>query len=420
MQATPKQDVALTLRAFFTSVRSYTETLCEPLEVEDYIPQPVIDASPPKWNIAHTTWFFEEMILKKFAPGYQVFDENFSFLFNSYYNSVGDRTARDYRGAISRPTVKEVFEYRKYVNEQMMKLLSEPPAVAGGLTQASFKSADMQGADLQPPATAGGSDLTDLVILGLNHEQQHQELFLTDLKYTFSLNPLFPVYHPDFACEETASGTGKYVEVKGGIHEIGHNGEGFCFDNELSRHKVYLEDFEISDRLVTNGEFIEFIDAGGYDDPMLWHSDGWDWVKQNDVASPLYWHHDNTDWRHYTLAGLRDLPMDAPVTHVSYYEAAAFAEWNGGRLPTEFEWEIASSRLDWGQRWEWTNSAYLPYPGFKKAAGAVGEYNGKFMINQMVLRGASVVTPAGHSRSTYRNFFNPHLRWQFTGIRLAK
>ncbi len=382
----------MTLSAFYTSVRAYTEKLCEPLETEDYVPQPVIDASPPKWNIAHTTWFFEEMILKKFVPGYQVFDENFSFLFNSYYNSVGDRTARDYRGAISRPTVKEVFEYRKYVDEKMAVLLvGDVPA-----------------------------DVRDLVVLGLNHEQQHQELFLTDLKYTFSLNPLFPVYHPDFAFEETASGTGNFIEVKGGIDEIGAGGEGFCFDNELSRHKVYIEDFAISDRLVTNGEFIEFIDAGGYGDPMLWHSDGWDWVKQNDVASPLYWHLDGQDWRHYTLAGLCDLPLDAPVTHVSYYEAAAYAEWKGCRLPTEFEWEVASSQFDWGQRWEWTNSAYLPYPGFKKAAGAVGEYNGKFMINQMVLRGASVVTPAGHCRPSYRNFFNPHLRWQFTGIRLAK
>ena len=392
MQATPKQETSTDIRAFYTSVRSYTEKLCEPLETEDYIPQPVIDASPPKWNIAHTTWFFEEMVLKKFVPDYKVFDDNFSFLFNSYYNSIGDRTARDYRGAISRPTVKEVFEYRKYVDEKM---------------------ADLLGDDV--PA-----EVRDLVVLGLNHEQQHQELFLTDLKYTFSLNPLFPVYHPDFAFEETASGTGSFVEVKGGIHEIGHNGEGFCFDNELSRHKVYLEDFAISDRLVTNGEFIDFIDAGGYDDPMLWHSDGWDWVKQNDVSSPLYWHRNDQGWRHYTLAGLRDLAMNAPVTHVSYYEAVAYAEWKGRRLPTEFEWEIASSHFEWGQRWEWTNSAYLPYPGFKKAAGAVGEYNGKFMINQMVLRGASVVTPAGHCRPSYRNFFNPHLRWQFTGIRLAK
>ncbi len=410
MQATPKQERSTDLSTFYTSVRAYTEKLCEPLETEDYIPQPVIDASPPKWNIAHTTWFFEEMVLKKFVPDYKLFDENFSFLFNSYYNSVGDRTKRDNR-SLSRPTVKEVFEYRRYVDERMLALLSEPPPSEGGQDDSPENWA---------PAHAGGSDLTDLITLGLNHEQQHQELFLTDLKYTFSLNPLFPVYHADFAFDENTSGTGKFVEIKGGIHEIGHYGEGFCFDNELSHHKVYLEDFAISDKLVTNSEFIEFIEAGGYDDRMLWHSDGWDWVKQNNVDSPLYWHEIDGVRKHYTLAGLRDLPPDAPVTHVSFYEAAAYAEWNGCRLPTEFEWEIASSQFDWGKRWEWTNSAYLPYPNFKKAAGAVGEYNGKFMINQMVLRGASVVTPEGHSRPTYRNFFNPHLRWQFTGIRLAK
>ena len=409
MQATPKQESSTDLCTFYTTVRSYTEKLCEPLETEDYIPQPVIDASPPKWNIAHTTWFFEEMVLKKFVPDYKAFDENFSFLFNSYYNSVGDRTQRDQR-SLSRPTVKEIFEYRKYVDAKMLHLLSNSVYSAPSVVEQIQTTED----------TDRTEQLRKLVTLGLNHEQQHQELFLTDLKYTFSLNPLFPVYHSDFAFGESASGTGNFVEIKGGIHEIGYNGEGFCFDNELSRHKVYLEDFEISDRLVTNGEFIDFMDAGGYDDPMLWHSDGWDWLKQNDVASPLYWHHDNSGWRHYTLAGLRDLPFDAPVTHVSYYEAAAYAEWKGCRLPTEFEWEIASSQLDWGKRWEWTNSAYLPYPGFKKAAGAVGEYNGKFMINQMVLRGASAVTPAGHCRPSYRNFFNPHLRWQFTGIRLAK
>ncbi len=385
------------LLAFYTEVRSYTEKLCEPLEIEDYIPQPVVDVSPPKWNIAHTTWFFEEMILKKYFDGYKVFDEHFGFLFNSYYNTIGMRTARDHRGALSRPTVKQVFEYRKYVDEKMVELLSVPPA------------------------TAGGTDLDDLVILGLNHEQQHQELFLTDLKYTFSANPLFPVYREDFAVEEQAeSGFATFVEIEGGIHEIGHVGDGFCFDNELSRHKVYLDDFAIADRLVTNAEFIEFVDAGGYADHRLWHSDGWDWVNQNAVESPLYWHHPADGWSHFSLAGRRNLPPNAPVCHVSYYEAAAFAEWKGCRLPTEAEWEIANDKFAWGKRWEWTNSSYLPYPRFAKATGAVGEYNGKFMINQMVLRGASVVTPAGHSRPSYRNFFHPHLRWQFTGIRLAR
>ena len=393
MQASHQTSLSFDLRSFYATVRSYTEKLCEPLEIEDYIPQPVVDVSPPKWNIAHTTWFFEEMILKKYSPGYKVFDEQFGFLFNSYYNSVGTRTARDHRGAISRPTVKEVSAYRKYVDEKMGELLSSNIS----------------------------EDVRELIILGLNHEQQHQELFLTDLKYTFSLNPLFPVYREDLAIEEQAeSGTCSFVEIKGGIHEIGHTGDGFCFDNELSRHKTYLEDFSINDRLVTNGEFIKFIADSGYENFNLWHSEGWDWVNQNGINSPLYWNKQDGEWFHFTLGGQRKLPLGAPICHVSYYEAAAFAAWSGGRLPTEAEWEIASSRFDWDKRWEWTNSAYLPYPGFTKAAGAVGEYNGKFMINQMVLRGASVVTPNGHSRPSYRNFFHPHLRWQFTGIRLAK
>lgn len=377
----------------YSEVRQATMRLCEPLEIEDYIPQPTVDVSPPKWNIAHTTWFFEEMILKKYADGYKVFDPHFGFLFNSYYNTIGDRTRRDNRGDLSRPTVNHVFEYRKYVDEQMNALLNgEVP-----------------------------EDLRDLVVLGLNHEQQHQELFLTDLKYTLSVNPLFPTYRDGLAIEESAeSGEASFLEIKGGIHEIGFAGDGFCFDNELARHKVYFEDLAISDRLVTNGEFAEFITAGCYTDHRLWHSEGWDWVNQNSVESPLYWHNRADGWYHFSLGGLRKLPMDAPVCHVSYYEAAAFADWKGMRLPTEFEWESASSKLDWGKRWEWTNSAYLPYPGFSKAAGAVGEYNGKFMVNQMVLRGGSVATPEGHSRPTYRNFFHPHLRWQFTGIRLVK
>jgi ergothioneine biosynthesis protein EgtB len=264
-------------------------------------------------------------------------------------------------------------------------------------------------------------DVRSLITLGLNHEQQHQELLVTDLKYTFSVNPLLPVYREKYAPEEAVGSTaGGLVEIAGGIYGIGNPGGGFCFDNELARHKVCLADFSIADGLVTNGEFVQFIESGGYRDHRLWHSDGWDWVKQNAVDSPLYWRFENDEWMQFTLGGLRPLVAEAPVCHVSFYEAAAFAEWKGMRLPTEFEWEAASDAFDWGKRWEWTNSAYLPYPGFKKAAGAVGEYNGKFMINQMVLRGASVATPAGHSRPTYRNFFQPHLRWQFTGIRLAK
>src|SRR6185369_6365706 len=397
MQAIHAQTAgAADLVEFYLSVRNYTERLCEPLEIEDYIPQPVVDVSPPKWNIAHTTWFFEEMILKNFVPDYKVFDPDFGFLFNSYYNSVGERTARDHRGDLSRPTVKRVFEFRKYIDEKMAELLSGHTA-------------------------APNPQLDDLVILGLNHEQQHQELFLTDLKYTFGVNPLFPVYREGYAPEEMAEHDGQsLIGVEGGTYEIGHAGEGFCFDNELERHKVNLNDFEISGKLISNLEFLEFVNDGGYHDHRLWHSDGWEWVNQNAVNAPLYWHHRDSEWFHFTLGGLRKLRLDAPVCHISYYEAAAFAEWREMRLPTEFEWEAASDKFDWGLRWEWTNSAYLPYPGFQKAAGAVGEYNGKFMINQMVLRGASFATPEGHSRPTYRNFFQPSLRWQFTGIRLAR
>jgi ergothioneine biosynthesis protein EgtB len=277
----------------------------------------------------------------------------------------------------------------------MTKLLSEPSAV--------------------------DADLRDLIVLGLNHEQQHQELLLTDLKYTFGVNPTFPVYREDFAVEElTETGGDGSIEIEGGLYKIGYDGDGFCFDNELARHEVHLDDLSIDSRLVTNVEYLDFIDDGGYCDFRLWHSEGWDWVNQNAVESPMHWHKVDGEWHHFTFAGLRKLPLDAPLCHISFYEASAFAEWREMRLPTEFEWEVANTKFDWGKRWEWTSSAYLPYPGFAKPDGAVGEYNGKFMINQMVLRGASVITPAGHSRPTYRNFFHPHLRWQFTGIRLAK
>lgn len=389
----PQRSRSADLVEHFNSVRACTEKLCEPLEIEDYIPQPIVDVSPTKWHIAHTTWFFEEMVLKKFAPDYKVFDPEFGFLFNSYYNSLGDRTPRDQRGAISRPTVFRVFEYRQYVDERMRELL----------------------------ASDTSKEIADLVVLGLNHEQQHQELILTDLKYTFSLNPTYPVYRNDFAPIEIVDNlSDEFTDVAAGIFEIGYEGDRFCFDNELSRHRVFLEDFSIQKRLVANREFVEFIEDGGYENANLWHSDGWEWVNANQIDKPLYWIERDGELLNYTLGGLRKLSLDAPVCHVSFYEAAAFAEWSGNRLPSEFEWEAANQQFGWGLRWEWTNSAYLPYPGFKKSAGAVGEYNGKFMINQMVLRGASVVTPPGHSRPTYRNFFQPNLRWQFTGIRLAK
>jgi len=381
------------LLAYYQRVRRDTEKLCEPLEIEDYIPQPVVDVSPPKWNIAHVTWFFEEMILKKHLANYTVFDPDFGFLFNSYYNSIGDRTSRDQRGALSRPTVKRVFEFRHHVDERMAELITS------GVDDGARK----------------------LIVLGLNHEQQHQELFLSDLKFTFSVHPLFPVYlegyFPEEMAEEKVEGE---THLAAGIYEIGFEGDEFCFDNELARHKVYLDDFSISNSLVTNREFLDFINDGAYSDHRLWHSEGWDWVNDNKIESPQYWHKREEGWAQFTLGGLRSLDLDAPVCHVSFYEAAAFAEWAGRRLPTEFEWEAANAQFNWGKRWEWTYSAYLPYPRYAKAPGAIGEYNGKFMINQMVLRGASAVTPKGHSRPTYRNFFHPHLRWQFTGIRLAQ
>ena len=389
----PQRSSSRELQDFYARVRHYTETLCEPLETEDYIPQPVVDVSPPKWHIAHTTWFFEEMILKRFVPDYKVFDPNFAFLFNSYYNSVGERIPRAHRGYLSRPTVNEVFGYRKYVDERMLEFLD------GDLA----------------------NEVRDLVVLGLNHEQQHQELLLTDIKWTFSFNPLYPAYKPGFTpIEITETEPVGFVDMTEGIYEIGYSGEDFCFDNELPRHKVYLNDYSICGSLVTNREYFEFIEDGGYGNPNLWHRDGWDWVRQNNVTEPQHWVHREGEVLQFSVGGLRKMWPDAPVCHVSFYEAAAFAEWKGLRLPTEFEWEAAADKFEWGLRWEWTNSAYLPYPGFKKAPGAVGEYNGKFMVNQMVLRGSSVITPPGHSRRTYRNFFQPHLRWQFTGIRLAK
>ncbi|MGI8786306.1 MAG: ergothioneine biosynthesis protein EgtB [Pyrinomonadaceae bacterium] len=381
------------LADLYSAVRRRTEAICAPLEIEDYIPQPTVDVSPPKWNVAHTTWFFEEMILKKFADGYKEFNPQFGFLFNSYYNSLGARTRRDNRGDLSRPTVKEVFAYRKYVDEKMLEFFKQKLP----------------------------SEAKKLIVLGFHHEQQHQELLLTDLKYTFSCNPLYPVYYDKQILEEKGETASRdFAEVAGGIYKIGFEGEGFCFDNELGRHRVYLQDFTIAKSLVTNGEFLEFIADGGYKNFNLWHSEGWDWVNQNHIESPLYWQQQDGEWFQFTLGGLRKILPENPVCHVSFYEAAAFAEWKGFRLPTEFEWETASGKFDWGLRWEWTNSAYLPYPNFRKAKGAVGEYNGKFMINQMVLRGASVITSPNHSRPTYRNFFHPHLRWQFTGIRLAK
>lgn len=375
----------------YERVRGYTEAMCEPLEIEDYTPQSAVFASPPKWHLAHTTWFFEEMILKQNAPSYQLFDDSFSFLFNSYYNSVGQRLGRAERGLITRPSVETVFAYRKHVDAAMVELLSS---------------------ELK-------DEVKELVILGLNHEEQHQELLVMDLKYTFSRNPIYPKY-TGIAWVDNLNETEGWYSVEEGVYEVGHDGHGFSFDNEEGRHKVYLETFEINKALVTNGEFIEFIEKGGYSDPLLWLDEGWAWVNETDAKHPLYWHNVDGEWFHYTLGGLQKVNTNAVLSHVSFYEASAFAAFKGMRLPTEFEWEVASQNFDWGLRWEWTNSAYLPYPRFAIKEGAVGEYNGKFMINQMVLRGGSVATSEGHSRHTYRNFFHPQMQWQFSGIRLVK
>lgn len=378
----------------YASVRRHSLNICVPLETEDYIPQPIVDVSPPKWHLAHTTWFFEEMILKPHAPGYRQYNSDYSFLFNSYYETVGERVVRDMRGALSRPTVADVYRYRQHVDEKMLKFLEDGDV---------------------------SDEVRELVILGLNHEQQHQELLFTDIKYSFSVNPTFPVYKiEDAICERQQKGSSDFASVGEGLYEIGHTGDAFCFDNELAPHKVFLPAYQIQKRLVTNGEYLKFIEDKGYETFNLWHSEGWDWVNTQHIKSPLYWHYIEGEWFHFTLGGLKALDPSLPVNHISFYEAFAFAEWSGHRLPTEFEWEAASNQFDWGLRWEWTHSAYLPYPGFSRAPGAVGEYNGKFMINQMVLRGASVATPPGHSRKTYRNFFQTNLRWQFTGIRLAK
>jgi ergothioneine biosynthesis protein EgtB len=374
-------------------VRQRTETICNPLQIEDYVVQPIVDVSPPKWHIGHTTWFFETFILKPYFMGYQEYNSDYNFVFNSYYESVGNRVIRTDRGNLSRPTVNEIYRYREYVDEAMEKFLCAEPS----------------------------AEVKELLILGLNHEEQHQELLFTDIKYILGHNPLFPAYDKNLVSPKAeTAGDSAFIKIDEGIYEIGFEGDGFCFDNELNRHKVYLNAFEISPNLVTNEEYLAFINSGGYHDFRHWHAEGWDWVKNHKIEAPLYWHVINDEWHNYTFNGIGPIKPHEPVCHISYYEAYAYAAYKGLRLPTEFEWEAASSKFKWGKSWEWTESAYLPYPGFAKAPGAIGEYNGKFMVNQKVLRGASEVTSPGHSRSTYRNFFSPSLQWQFTGIRLAK
>ena len=391
------------LLSLFTETRAHTERICKPLQIEDYVVQPIPDVSPPKWHLGHTTWFFEEFILKHYSPGYTLFSDDFAFVFNSYYESIGKRVVRTDRGNLSRPTVEQVYAYRTYVTEALTDLMNLDPS----------------------------SEVNELLTIGIHHEKQHQELLLTDIKYILGNNPLMPLYDGDIRFGEmptnkqasdpkhTATKT-KWLSISEGVYQIGHQGSDFCYDNELGRHKVYLHDYQISEDLVTNRDWIAFIEDDGYNKTLLWHAEGWDWRQTNDIKAPMYWHLIDGSWHHYTFDGLQKVNSSSPITHISYFEAFAFAQWKEQRLPTEFEWEVASEHFDWGSRWEWTESAYLPYPGYTKAPGALGEYNGKFMVNQKVLRGGSLATPSNHTRNTYRNFFQTHTRWQFSGLRLAK
>jgi len=403
------------LATAYEHVRQRSLHLAEPLSAEDCGAQSMPDASPVKWHLAHTTWFFETFILEQREPGFRPHDPAFRVLFNSYYNGVGAKHPRPQRGLLTRPALADVLAYRAAVDARMLRLLAADPDDAA---------------------------LAALVELGLQHEQQHQELILTDVKHLLSRNPLYPAY---VDAPLPASGPVEplaWIDCDGGLAEIGHTGAGFAFDNESPRHRQFLEPFALASRLVTNGEYLEFIEAGGYRDPALWLSEGWDLVANGTLAAPLYWVDgpvDGSGWHEFTLHGLQPLDPARPVTHVSMYEADAYARWRGARLPTEGEWEFAARDAAltcgdlhpraagstglaqmFGECWQWTASSYAPYPGFAPAAGALGEYNGKFMVNQYVLRGASCATPHGHARLTYRNFFPAGARWQFSGIRLAR
>ena len=407
------------LAARYSAVRAGSLRLVDGLSPEDCTVQSMPDASPAKWHLAHTTWFFETFVLERMVERYQPFDPAFRILFNSYYNSVGEQYPRPERGLITRPGLSRVLDYRTHVD----RLLGDRLAAGG----------------IDDPSAA-------IVELGLHHEQQHQELLLTDLKHALARNPLHPVYRESSVPPDAPPIDQGWHEYSEEVCEIGHAGDGFCFDNETPRHRVLVHAFELARRTVTNGEFVEFIQDGGYTRPELWLADGWTVVRQRGWNSPEYWIRSDGDWSHFTLAGLRLLLPAEPVCHVSFYEAEAFARWAGARLPTEAEWEVAARQAGndgnfvdnarfhpvpavgnepapaqlLGNVWEWTASPYVPYPGYRPVAGALGEYNGKFMCNQMVLRGGSCATSRSHIRTSYRNFFYPDARWQFTGIRLAR
>jgi ergothioneine biosynthesis protein EgtB len=409
------------LLARYHDVRRTTERLCRPLGAEDHVVQAMPDVSPTKWHLAHVSWFFETFLLAPNLPGYAPLNPAYRVLFNSYYNGIGPQFSRPDRGHLSRPTVAEVLTYRGWVDRGMATLLER-----GDETRLAA--------------------LASLLELGLNHEQQHQELILTDIKYNLAVNPLHPAYHGVTLVRGAATRPLGWREHAGGLQPIGHDGLGFAFDNERPRHTVYLRPFRVADRLVTNGEYLEFVDAGGYREAAPWLSEGWRAVQERGWQAPLYWERVDDAWWTQTLSGFLPLDPHAPVAHVSYFEADAYARWHGARLPSEPEWEHAAADtpvvgnfqdagvfhplpagLDdnralvqvFGDVWEWTQSAYAPYPGYRPAPGAVGEYNGKFMVSQMVLRGGSCVTPQSHIRVSYRNFFPPDARWQFSGIRLA-
>ncbi len=380
----------------FGAVRAETERRAALLSPEDQVVQSMPDASPTKWHRAHVTWFFEQFLLRPFAKNYRPFDERFAYLSNSYYVSAGPRAARPQRGLVTRPTAAEVAAYRAHVDAAVAALIE---------SAAEFGS------------------LIPVIAIGLNHEQQHQELLLTDILHAFSLNETHPAYDPDW--QWPAGGAGRATDaVIEGIHTIGHDGDGFCFDNEQPAHDILLQPVRLNASLVTNGEWQDFMADGGYATPTLWLSDGWATVEAQGWNAPGYWRKRDGAWFQMTLGGLRRVEPDRPVCHVSYYEADAFARWAGKDLPSEAEWEVAAKSGvlgdAFGSVWQWTRSGYSPYPGYKAAPGALGEYNGKFMVNQMVLRGSSVATPAGHARASYRNFFYPAARWQFSGLRLAQ
>ena len=399
----------LSLSEQFSQVRARTDALVAPLSPEDCQVQSMSDASPIKWHLAHTSWFFETFILDVYADYYRAFDPAFKVLFNSYYNGVGDKHPRSERGLLSRPSLARVVEYRAYVDAAMLRFLATESHAAA---------------------------VHSLVTLGLNHEQQHQELMLTDLKHMLSMNPCAPAYldaqamHPDPAVGNCAAApkAATWSSFAGGLVEIGHDTERdgrFAFDNESPRHRVFLRAYQMANHLVSNREFLAFMADGGYSRHDLWLSEGWDRVRNERWNAPMYWREDHGAWTEFTLHGAQALELDAAVCHVSLFEADAYAHWANARLPTEAEWEHAATASDavaqcFGERWQWTASAYLGHPGFTAASGAVGEYNGKFMCNQFVLKGSSSATAVGHARATYRNFFQPEKRWQFSGIRLAR